>query len=175
VEELAAVGGLPPLEFTPAAGNGVPWLAPGAALSIALQGTPVGYLGLLPAPLLGKVVERGHAVWFTLRAAPLQAEPYPAVEYRPPPVYPGSWQDFTFVWPVRRGHAELSAVLDEFGHRVLVSRAFVGSYRAKASEVANYTFRFSLRLPDRTLSAEDIQDFRDAFLAFIARRELRLV
>src|SRR4029453_2838780 len=93
-------------------------------------------------------------------------EIYPAIRYVPPPVYAGSTQDFTFVWPIERGYADLADTLDRFAHPTVVRRSFVGFYRAPGSPEGRYTFRIEMRRSDRTLTADDIQDVRQAILRF---------
>ncbi|MDP2314399.1 MAG: phenylalanine--tRNA ligase subunit beta [Pseudomonadota bacterium] len=152
-----------------------PWYAPKLALTLRLGDTVVGHLGVLPAALRGKVLDGGHAVWFSLRVRPIQGDLYPSLPYTTPPLFPESWQDFTFVWPVEQGYAGLDALLSAFSHRCVGGHAFVAVYRPKGSETANYTFRFTLRLPDATLGTQDIEDFRSAFLAYGQTVGLRLV
>jgi len=175
LDDLAKTANLPELEYTAHSASGKPWIAEGMALSIKLRGSDVGQIGLLPSALRSHVTDGGHAVWFSLRADSVEGEVYPSLTYTPPPVYPGSSQDFTFVWPLRPGYSQLAETLGQFQHRCLDNLTFVDFYRSKGSEVGNYTFRFFIRLVERTLTAEDIQDFRKAFVAFIEQRGLKLV
>jgi len=144
-------------------------------LEIKLADRIVGEIGLVPPSILTKIVDSGHVVWFSMKTEDLEGEVYPAVDCRPMPVYPGSWQDFTFVWPLDKGHGELARLLDKFTHTLLEQRNFLDFYRPKKSETGNYTFRFSIRQNDRTLTADDIKDFRDAILSFISANGLNLV
>ncbi|HSN99752.1 MAG TPA: phenylalanine--tRNA ligase subunit beta, partial [Candidatus Nanopelagicales bacterium] len=175
IDDLAATNGLQALQYAPVEPSHMPWIAPGRALSISLGGEVIGHVGLLPDSLKPHAIDAGNAVWFALDADRLAGEIYPAMAYQAPPVFPGSWQDFTIVWPTAEGYAGLAATLDRFSHRCLDRWTLIDYYKPKASETGNYSFRFLLRLPDRTLSSEEIQDFRDAMLAFIQREGLKLV
>ncbi len=192
LDDLGAANGLAPFTYTVTTHvSAHPWLAAGMALDVSFGsgsasgsgGAVIGHLGLLPAGLVPRVVDSGNVVWFALRVPPLEGALYPATACRPVPVYPGSWQDFTFVFPVAQGSpggpgpgwAGLDAALGRFTHACLERRSFVDFYRAKGSDTGNYSVRFELRLADRTLGSDDIEDFRARLLAFFAEEGLRLV
>lgn len=175
LDDLASAAALPPLDYAPSGPSDLPWIAAGSALSVGLRGELIGHIGLLPPALRPEVIDAGHAVWFALRVRPLEGEIHPSLTYKPPPVHPGSWQDFTFVVPRENGYAALSAVLGRFSHRSLERWTLIDHYSAKGSETGNYSIRFFVRAPDRTISAEEIQDFREAILAYIQKEGLKLV
>jgi phenylalanyl-tRNA synthetase beta chain len=175
IDDLVSAGGLPPLKVELAANASRPWMAAGSTLALSLRGEVVGHMGMLPAALKKEAVDSGNVVWFSLRVPALVSDAYPAFESKTPPVYPHSWQDFTLVWPIARGYRELAALLDTFKHPSIESREHIAFYRPKNSETGNYSFRYFLRYPDRTLSAEDIEDFRKAFTAFLAQHQISLV
>lgn len=174
IDDLATATGLAPLEYRRAAPGGPPWTATQATLDILREGRCVGQLGLLPTSLRKKVLDAGCAVWFTLAIDELAGPLFPAVNCRPAPVFPGSWQDFTFVWDVARGYDELRGLLQQYTHPALTELDFVTVYTPKGAATAKYTFRFLLGWPDRTISTEDIQSFRDGFLAFAKQRSLEM-
>jgi phenylalanyl-tRNA synthetase beta chain len=174
LDDLVSAAGLPPLEVELAQPK-APWMAPRATLALKLRGEIVGHLGVLPPALKRHVLDAGNAVWFSLKVAPLIGDLYPSFTSAPPPVYPGSWQDFTLVWQIERGYRELTAKLDEFRHASVERRESIAFYRPKNSATGNYSFRFFLRHLDRTLSAEDIEAFRAAFTEFLSKNQLPLV
>jgi phenylalanyl-tRNA synthetase beta chain len=166
VEDLAAVAGGGALEFVPIAAA-EPWFAAGRALEVRLGGRTCGAVGLLPAALARAVLDGGELAVFSLRTEPLCGDLFPGTRYAAPPQFPGSWQDFTFTFPVARGFRELSALLDGFSHPCLTTRVFVTLYAPQRAAIGRYTFRFELGLPDRTLTPGDIEDFRARFLGFV--------
>lgn len=178
IDDIGAVTGLSGLRCVrvveaPAA----PWFGRGTALEVRLDDAVIGHMGMVPRALRDQVLDRGHGVWFRLAMPALQGAPFPDRPYAAPPVYPGSTQDFTFSWPVSSGHEGLEAVLSAFSHDVLRRWELVDFFRPmvskkKASETGNYSFRFHLRHPDRTLTADDIEGFRTAFLAHAEARGL---
>lgn len=173
LEDVATAAGLGTFVFTKAdAEPDFPWIKAGRTLQISRDGAVVGHIGLLPSDLTGKVLDAGHLVWFSLRTVAIESELYPTTPYQPAPQFPGSWQDFTFAWPIERGFGGLEALLDTFTHPVLDKRGFITMYQAKGSDTGKYSFRFSLRRVETTLSTEDIEDFRAKFLAFAAEHGL---
>ncbi len=168
IEDAAAAAGIPALRFVPwDGGSARPWLQVGRALSTLRDGKVVGHVGHVPDELAKKLVNGGHVAFAVLPASALSGALFPAARYVTPPQFPGSWQDFTFVWPVSRGYTHLLATLDTFAHPMVEAREFVTVYQPKRSPTANYSFRFLLRAAERTPTQEDLDGFRAAFLGFV--------
>lgn len=108
-------------------------------------------------------------VWFELDTELLQGPLYPAVRYAPLPRYPGSWQDFSLVWDLASGFAGLEERLQSFSQPLVTHREFLYAYKGKGMPAGkgSFTYRFWLSAPDRTLSSEEIDQFRNALLAFL--------
>ncbi len=175
LEDLAAVAARPALSSGPvAAVPGEPWTAEGHTLELRMGDEVVGHLGVLPRELVPHVLTGGHAVWFSLRMEPFQGEPFPSLRYVPTPTLPGSWQDFTFDWPVADGFAGLTRCLDGFTHPAVESRSLVAFYQPPRSRTGRYSLRYALRWPDRTPTPADLEGFRTAFLAFVEAQKLVL-
>jgi phenylalanyl-tRNA synthetase beta chain len=173
LEDVAAAADRPPLRSGAVRGvAGQPWAVDGHTVELLMGSEVVGHMGVLPRELLQKVLAGGHAVWFSVRMQPFEGEPFPSLPYVPPPTFPGSWQDFTFEWPVADGYARLEALLDRFVHSSVESRSLVALYQPPRSPSARYSFRYALRWPDRTPSAADLEGFRTAFLQFAGENRL---
>jgi phenylalanyl-tRNA synthetase beta chain len=101
---------------------------------------------------------------------------YPELKYQAPPIYPGSWQDFSLVWDVAHGFNGLESRLDAFRHPLVLHREFLYVYKGKGlpPRHGSYTFRFWLGLWDRTLSGDEIEDFRQSYLAFLQKEGIAL-
>ena len=176
IEDVARAAGIGALRFVPWDGTpGRPWLQAGRALSILREEVVVGQLGLVPDALTRLLVNGGHVAFAALPASALSGSLFPAARYVAPPQFPGSWQDFTFIWPVAPGYAKLVGTLDTFAHPMVEAREFVTVYQPKRSLTANYSFRFLLRAAGRTPTQEDLDGFRAAFLAFVGGAGLTLV
>ncbi|MBQ3453572.1 MAG: hypothetical protein IJG25_01770, partial [Thermoguttaceae bacterium] len=66
-------------------------------------------------------------VWFELALDQFRGDLYPEVHLRDLPRFPGSWQDFSLVWPLADGYEKLVAKLDQFRDELLLSREFLTS------------------------------------------------
>jgi phenylalanyl-tRNA synthetase beta chain len=99
----------------------------------------------------------------------LEGPIYPELKYQAPPIYPGSWQDFSLMWDVTQGFAALQSRLDAFSHPLVMRREFLYVYKGKGLPPGkgSYSFRYWLGAWDRTLTSEQIEEFRNAFLAFL--------
>ena len=173
IDDVVMASGVGPAAYTPCE-SGAPWQRRGRSLSVELSGESLGHLGVLPEALAGKLLNSGHLVWFALATLPLEVEAYPTVKHVSPAQFPGSWQDFTFSWPVGDGYAALTTALDAFSHALIEERQFVTVYQPKGSLTANYSVRYLLRVADRTPTQGDLDDFRSKFLTFLGARGLGL-
>jgi phenylalanyl-tRNA synthetase beta chain len=115
-------------------------------------------------------------VWFELNLAAMPGPSFAEAIYEPLPIYPASWQDFTLVWSIKKGYAELREILDAFKHPLIEELDFRGFYKGNeaSSENGSYTFRYLLAAPDRTLTGEELEQFRAELLAYLAQRGISL-
>jgi len=118
----------------------------------------------------------GQVMWFELAMDALEGPIFPELKYQAPPIYPGSWQDFSLVWDVAQGFAALEARLNAFSHPLVLRREFLYVYKGRGMPAGkgSYSFRFWLGAWDRTLTGEQIDQFRSTFLAFLQAEGLAL-
>lgn len=168
-------------ENAQAAGAAAPWMQDGYWVEIyqgdVKDGKKVGALGVLDGKFLNTVVsEGGQVVWFELEYFKLETPLFPELKFQHLPVYQGSWQDFSLVWDIEAGYAALDAKLAEFTHPLLKGRDFVYFYKGKGLEKTqgSYTWRLWLGSDERTLSGEDIEDFRTKWLEFLAKENIAI-
>lgn len=177
IEDLGRMIGGEPFSFIPAEANQFPWQEPGHWVAIRCGEETVGGLGAVTGKALEAVApDGGQVVWFEIDFDRLEGPIFPVVEYEAPPKYPGSWQDFSLVWDLDQGFAALESVLAQFSHSLMTGREFVTSYKGKGlpKGKASYSYRFWIGSPDHTLTSEEIDDFRNAFLAFLKDRDIAL-
>lgn len=160
--------------FIPATETRSTWEQAGCYLDVALGGQKVGGLGYLSGPALGAFKSNALICWLELDLSLLPALAYPDLKMTMPPSFPGSWLDFSILWPAAQGFAALETLLDGFGDELVQGREFVAAYGGKGLEPGqkSYTFRYRIGLNDRTLTREDIEAFRDRFMAFLGGKGL---
>ncbi len=153
-----------------------PWRVLDLTAALSDDSGPIGTAGVLYGPILDTVTPQRQAVWFELDLDRLTGALYSAEQYRPFSVYPDSRQDFSVLWPIARTYAGLERILDEFGHPLVQQREFLLDYKGKGLEpgIGSYTFRYRLTHPERTLTGEDLAEFRADFLRFLDARDIRL-
>jgi phenylalanyl-tRNA synthetase beta chain len=154
-----------------------PWQSPNHWVEIWQGETVVGVMGVIEKSLREIIVpEGGQIVWFEIDFGKLQGKLLPEPHYAELPRFPGSWQDFSMVWPVDSGFAELEKTLDQLKHPLLRNREFLVAYKGKGLEkgMASYSYRFWIGADDHTLSREEIDDFHSAFLAFLKSNDIAL-
>jgi phenylalanyl-tRNA synthetase beta chain len=174
--DVALLLGCGHLDLRP--GNESPsvWAQTGCYLEIWQGQNLVGGLGYLAGSALNAFKRNAQVAWLELDLSALPLLSYPELQLKMPPVYPGSWLDFTILWPAAQGYAALEQVLDGFGDPLLQSKEFVAAYAGQGLEpgMKSYTFRLWIGLIDRTLTREDIDGFKESFLAFLAQHSLAI-
>lgn len=177
VEDLSKIWFEKPAEFEVQSAAQYPWQQPGCWIAIKLNGKIVGSMGYLEGDLLHTVVsEGGQVVWFEIDLDAINADIFPTAQYEAIPVFPGSWADFSLVWSLDAGYGKLDKVLSEFSHPLLTSRTFIGCYKGKGMEpgTGSYTFRTQIGAADHTLTGEEIEEFRAAWLNFLKEKGIAL-
>ena len=115
-------------------------------------------------------------VWFDFCADDLDGSTYPDITYNDIPVYPGSWMDFSVLADKATGFSGLEDILNKVSHPILKKYKYCYLYDGKGLPEGkiSYTFRFWLGLQERTLTGEDLADFRNKFLQFLDIHRLSL-
>ncbi len=176
LEDLGRVLGGTKLSFEPSSATELPWHVRDHWVAIRRGDRVVGGLGLLAGAIRDVVVQDSQVVWFELALKELEGAIYPELKYVAPPIYPGSWQDFSLLWDVGQGFAELESRLDQFSHPLILRREFLYSYKGKGlpQGKASYSYRYWLGAWDHTLASEEIDDFRTNLLAFLDTHDIKL-
>lgn len=169
IEDLAAMTGSGPYTFEPCAAGAAPWEVAGHWVAVRGRERTLGGLGVLAGPILETVAQEGQVVWFELDLEELEGTIFPELKYSAPPIYPGSWQDFSLVWDLGKGFAALEERLEGFSHPLVMRREFLTVYKGKGllPGKGSYSFRYWIGAWDHTLSSEEIEQFRTAFLGFL--------
>ncbi|MDO4576363.1 MAG: phenylalanine--tRNA ligase subunit beta [Planctomycetia bacterium] len=159
-------------------GSAAPWMQDGFWVEVFTRdGQKVGALGVLDGKLLQTVVsEGGQVVWFELEYYKLDTPVFPELHFQHLPVYPGSWQDFSILWNIDDGFAALDEKLARFHHPLLTKREFLYFYKGKGLEKnqGSYTWRLWFSTPERTLNADDIEEFRQKWMEFLQKEHLSI-
>lgn len=153
-----------------------PWCFPGSWMDITIGENSIGQIGHLTGKQFDVLEKEAQVAWFELTVDLLAGHAYPDIIYDPVPVYPGSWMDFSILADSTSSYADLSDILGHFSHPILKTGKFLYHYAGKGLPEGkiSYTFRFWLGLRERTLTGEDLSDFRNAFLSNLKNHGLAL-
>ncbi|MBQ4080696.1 MAG: phenylalanine--tRNA ligase subunit beta [Thermoguttaceae bacterium] len=165
------------LKFVATKEDQSPWQKVDYSVEIFCGDVKIGALGALDKQTLAIVSpEGGQVVWFEIELDKFVGSLYPNYRFSEPSKFPGSWQDFSLVWPLESGYEGLVAKLDEFSHPLTLKRTFLTSYKGKGMDkgMGSYSFRYEIGAKDHTLSGEEIEDFHQKFLDFLKANEIAL-
>ncbi|MFC1486031.1 hypothetical protein ACFL55_03285, partial [Candidatus Latescibacterota bacterium] len=153
-----------------------PWEAIQATMEVHSGGMIVGHIGHLTDRTF-PVFEKGtRVVWFELNLDAIEGPQYPRVDFEDIPVYPGSWMDFSVLADTGVSFKQLDGTMRRFSHPILRQYRFLYRYGGKGLPEGknSFTFRFWLGMPDRTLTGDDLTDFHESVIRFLAENGLSL-
>ena len=156
-----------------------PWEHEAKTAAVKLDGQIVGRITAVPAAFRRRVDE--HLVAWSVGLAEInlsllaERRPEPR-KLAPVPVYPRINLDFSVLADSSRRYEEIERTLGAYDHPLLRRLAFVDSYEGGSVPQGkrSLTFRATIGDPSRTLTEEDIQDFRASFLECVKRQNLTL-
>ncbi len=164
-----------------AADAAAPWEheAKTATVQLKPDGVPLGRITVVPVAAKRRIDE--HLIAWSIAVAELNlsavVDVAPAArKLAPVPPHPRIDLDFSVMSPADRRYMEIERELAGYDHPLLHRLAFVDSYEGGAvpAGMRSFTFRATIADPNRTLTDEDIQQFRASFIAFLQGRGLTL-
>jgi phenylalanyl-tRNA synthetase beta chain len=163
VEALAAQLGTA-LDFVPAE---EPFLHPGRAAAVSIDGAPVGWLGEVH-PLVCRDWDLEAAVAFELDAAPLLASASVGEEtYEDVTTFPAVYQDLAVVVPAEIAASEVRAAVVAAGGELLRATEVFDLYEGEqvGGDRKSLALNLEFRADDRTLTDEEVAGLREAIKA----------
>jgi len=167
-----------PLRFS-AAEPAAPWEHDAKTAAITIDGGAIGRLTVLPAACRRRIDEH-LAAWSIavseINLSAVQDRPPDTGKLAPVPVHPRIDLDFSVLAPAQRPYTEIEKVVGRYDHPLLRRLAFLDSYEggSVAPGRRSFTFRATIGEAPRTLTEQDIQDFRAGFIKFLGQHELAL-
>ncbi|HEX8754439.1 MAG TPA: phenylalanine--tRNA ligase subunit beta [Solirubrobacterales bacterium] len=162
-EALAAQLGTE-LAFAPAT---EPFLHPGRAAAVSVQGAPAGWLGEIH-PLVCRAWDLEAAVGFELEAAPLLAAARAGIEaYEDVTTFPAVYQDLAVVVPTEVAASDVRAAVLAGGGELLRAAEVFDRFEGEQLGEGRVSLAIGLefRAPDRTLTDEEVAGLREAIRA----------
>ena len=93
--------------------------------------------------------------------------------YNPISKYPSISLDYTIITNKTTNYDFIEKIIEEFDNSFINSLELINVYENEAEK--RYTVRYSLVSYDRTLTANDIEEFKNSFIVFIKRNKLSIV
>jgi phenylalanyl-tRNA synthetase beta chain len=163
LEGLAAQLGVE-LDFAPAE---EPFLHPGRAAAVSVDGSPAGWLGEVH-PLVCRTWDLDAAVAFELDAAPLLAAASVGEErYEDVTTFPAVYQDLAVVLPAETPASDVRAAVMAGGGELLRAAEVFDLYEGEQLGEGQKSLALNLefRADDRTLTDEEVAERREAIRA----------
>ena len=176
IEEAVDMANAGAVRFETSRDSSRPWKVPGACMDITVDGKPAGQIGYVTGKLIDVFDKGTQVVWFELDVDAIDGPAFPEPKYQDIPVYPGSWMDFSILADRGERYAALEKTIVAFTHPTLRKVKFLYQYSGKGLPEGklSYTLRFWLGLRDRTLTGEDLGQFRNSFLGYLEEHGLSL-
>lgn len=87
--------------------------------------------------------------------------------------YPSTELDYTIIMKRGEYYDKLSKILDEFTSPIIINRKLVDIYLEE--ETKKITIRYIVGSKEKTLTSEELQNFKDEFIKFLIKNELNIV
>jgi phenylalanyl-tRNA synthetase beta chain len=145
-----------------------------AGMEIYFSGKKVGYFAA-PGDDYLKAFRKGVKISFAeLNVDILSKLPKNKISFKEPNKFPGSWLDFSLVSD--KDYACVVDILSGFKNEYVISRDFISVFQGKGLEdgFKSYTFRYGINYKDHTPSGDEIQSFKDDFIAFAEKHSMKL-
>ena len=154
-------------QVTTVRGLSLPWLHPGAALAISIDGNEVGYMTVVHPAVMRGLDVLGGAIYIDFDVPALLTAPRRPAGFRPIPRVPSSQIDLSLVVPSRTYAATLVDAIREGAGSFLASLDLTDVYTGKPipDGFKSVTFRLTFQAPDRTLSESEIKAAVDSVTA----------
>lgn len=138
------------------ASNEHPWLSVGA--SVSLDGKPLGWMGVIAAPISGRYGLDGTVIGAELALPDLYAEYPPVVQIHALPEFPAITRDLSVVLAETTTWADIVAAIEGLSLEHLEAVEYVTVYRGKPIPAGrkSLTLRLRFRAEDRTLVHEEV-------------------
>ncbi|MBD3290363.1 phenylalanine--tRNA ligase subunit beta [candidate division KSB1 bacterium] len=148
----------------------------GHQAKIMINKNKVGFIGIPENRILKELAPNAQVIWFEIEFDKFFGPIYPAIKYERSSEFPGSWMDFSIVWDTDAGYDKLIEKIDKFSHPLIVKREFVALYKGKPlpQGKGSYSFRYLIGLKERTITGEEIEEFKKQYLEFLKSQELEL-
>ncbi|HOA75044.1 MAG TPA: phenylalanine--tRNA ligase subunit beta [Phycisphaerae bacterium] len=162
--------------------SAAPWEHAVKTAAVLVEGKAVGRLTVVPASCKRRIDEHLMAWSIALAEIDLSAvlghidRSREAKKLAPIPVYPRVDVDFSVLAQADRPYAEIEKDLARYDHPLLRRLFFIDSYEGGSVPVGqrSFTFRATLGHAERTLTEQDVQDFRTSFIAHLTGHGLTL-
>lgn len=162
-----------------AADASAPWEHPARTSAILVDGQPIGQLTVVPAACRRRIDE--HLTAWSIAVAELSLSglvdrPVRVRKLVPVPTHPRNDVDFSILVDATRRYSQIEQKLAGYDHPLLRRLAFVDSYEGGSVPEGqrSFTFRATIGADDRTLTEQDIQDFRQSFITLLEGNDMKL-
>jgi phenylalanyl-tRNA synthetase beta chain len=175
-EDCARILNAPAFEYEIIKKDASPWALANTAVAIKVAGKKVGSLGYMAGAILNAFKRNANIAWLEIDLPALTGPAFPEVNCKPQSEFPISWMDISILFPKAKGFQALQDILENFSHKLVMRRQFITFYEDKnlGQGMRSYTFRYVIGSFERTLSSEDIEDFRASLLKYLRKSKLEL-
>ncbi len=154
-----------------------PWINPAICLAVkGADGKIYGHIGHFAQSQLAPFGKGAEVVWLELNLEAMSGPIYPEVTFKAPANVPGSWLDFSVLFPSTKSYGEFDEIIKKFKNPLTRGWQFISSYKGKGlpEGMVSYSIRYWLGRDDRTISGEEITSFHQALLNHLEEHKLKL-
>jgi phenylalanyl-tRNA synthetase beta chain len=156
-----------------------PWEHEAKTAGVLIDGKPVGRITVVPVACKRRIDEHLAAWSIAIAEVDVSALLGRRNEVKrlvAVPVFPRVDVDFSVLARADHAYADISAALAKYDHALLRRLAFLDSYEGGSVPAGqrSFAFRATIGHAERTLTEQDVQEFRASFIACLQQQGLTL-
>lgn len=143
------------------------------SFEIMLNDNKLGTLSVLNSKLASKIAKKKSIVLLEIDFDKYCDIPNNSLVYKSLSKYPFTTLDYTIIMPKENNYDTLKEIVDSYQNEYIIDYKLVDRFILE-NEV-KYTIRFTVGSYDKTLTSEDLQQFKESFIKLIKEKGLNII
>ena len=143
------------------------------SFDIMLNDNKLGMISVLNSKLASKIAKKKSIVLLEIDFDKYCDIPNNSLVYKSLSKYPFTTLDYTIIMPKENNYDTLKEIVDSYQNEYIIDYKLVDRFILE-NEV-KYTIRFTVGSYDKTLTSEDLQQFKESFIKLIKEKGLNII
>lgn len=143
------------------------------SLDINVSNTSIGQINIVHPKVVNQLSKKKAIVTINIDFKKYLAIPTNVIEYQEISKYPEVQLDYTIITGKENKYSELFTIINEFKSIIIKNYQLIDIYEDNYEK--KYNIRYTIGANDRTLSQEDLADFKEKFIKHIKKNGFEII